>query len=60
MKAVNVVKEQWVDMFREIGLSDEKMTEWHRVFERRNPEGHQEFLEWLNISGKEIVEIRAL
>jgi hypothetical protein len=60
MNTGSVKKEQWVEMFREIGLDDSKMRQWHRVFEQRNPEGHQEFLEWLNIPGAEIAEIRAL
>jgi hypothetical protein len=60
MNTANVSKEQWVDMFREIGLSDESMTRWHRVFEQRNPDGHQAFLEWLNIPSTEIAEIRTL
>lgn len=53
-------KEKWVLLFREIGLDEETMKQWHREFEARYPEGHQSFLEWLNISGEEIVHIRAL
>jgi len=36
------------------------MAQWHREFESRYPEGHQSFLEWLNISENEIRHIRAL
>lgn len=53
-------KEKWVLLFREIGLDEATMKQWHREFEARYPEGHQSFLEWLNISGDEIVRIRAL
>lgn len=53
-------KEKWVQLFREIGLDDETMVLWHRKFEARYPEGHQSFLEWLNISPDEISRIRAL
>ncbi|MCU7843513.1 MAG: hypothetical protein KZQ93_06700 [Candidatus Thiodiazotropha sp. (ex Monitilora ramsayi)] len=60
MNSANVSKEQWVEMFQEIGLDDATMAQWHRVFEQRNPQGHQKFLEWLNISGNEIAEIRSL
>jgi hypothetical protein len=60
MKSRNVNKEQWVMMFRDIGLDDASMKKWHQAFEERNPEGHQEFLEWLNIPTSEIVEIRSL
>ena len=59
MKSSYVNKEQWVELFRAIGLSDETMSQWHREFEERNPQGHQEFLEWINIPGNEITEIRS-
>jgi hypothetical protein len=60
MNSSGVSKVQWVEMFREIGLDDSTMRQWHQVFEQRNPEGHREFLEWLNIPSKEIAEIRSL
>jgi len=60
MKSEHVNKDAWVAMFRDIGLSDAAMVRWHRVFEARNPAGHQEFLEWLGIPAGEIAEIRAL
>jgi len=53
-------KEKWVRLFREIGLDEETMVLWHRKFEASYPEGHQSFLEWLNISQDEISRIRAL
>ena len=52
-------KENWVLLFREIGLDDETMIKWHRLFEARYPQGHQSFLEWLNIPQEEIGQIRA-
>jgi hypothetical protein len=58
MKSSYVNKAQWVELFQAIGLTDEKMARWHREFEERNPKGHQEFLEWLNIPNHEINEIR--
>jgi hypothetical protein len=48
----------WVDMFREIGLDEETMMQWHRVFESRHPEAHQSFLEWLGLPLGEIEGIR--
>ena len=51
-------KENWVSLFREIGLTDEQMTLWHQKFEAQYPDGHQSFLEWLNISADEIKTIR--
>jgi len=53
-------KEKWVLLFQEIGLDEATMAQWHREFESRYPEGHQSFLEWLNISENEIRHIRAL
>ena len=53
-------KEKWVSLFREIGLDDDTMLNWHRAFESRYPDGHQSFLEWLNIPVEEIARIRAL
>ena len=53
-------KEKWVLLFREIGLDDATMTQWHQAFESRYPDGHQAFLQWLNIPAQEIERIRAL
>jgi hypothetical protein len=60
MKSNHVNKQQWVEMFRAIGLTESAMQSWHREFEASNPEGHQEFLEWINIPENEISEIRSL
>jgi hypothetical protein len=54
-----VSKDQWVAMFREIGLSEDDMMKWHRLFESRHPDGHEAFLAWLGIPPDEIVQIRA-
>lgn len=53
-------KAKWVELFREIGLDDETMLRWHRLFESRHPQGHQSFLEWLQVPEGEITRIRAL
>lgn len=53
-------KEKWVLLFKEIGLDEATMTQWHREFEARYPDGHQSFLEWLSIDENEIRRIRAL
>ena len=57
-EAIN--KEKWVLLFREIGLDEATMAQWHHAFETRYPDGHQSFLEWLGIPGDEITRIRAL
>ena len=54
-----ISKEDWVVMFREIGMSDDAMMRWHRLFETRHPEGHGDFLAWLGISSDEITRIRS-
>lgn len=50
--------EQWVDLFREVGLDDAQMMKWHRRFESKHPEAHQSFLEWLGLPKEEIEKIR--
>ena len=50
--------EQWMEIFRATGLDDEMMHKWHREFEKRYPEEHQRFLEWLNIPSEKINMIR--
>lgn len=53
-------KEKWVLLFKEIGLDEATMVRWHKAFETRYPDGHQSFLEWLNIDENEIRQIRAM
>lgn len=51
-------KDRWVEIMRAAGLSDEDMHNWHRQFEKMEPEAHQEFLELLSIEKDEIKKIR--
>ena len=60
MRSNHVNKQQWVELFRAIGLTEDAMKLWHHEFEATNPEGHHEFLEWINIPEEEIREIRSL
>jgi hypothetical protein len=53
---VNV--EQWVALFEEVGLDEAKREQWHKLFERRHPEGHESFLAWLGLRPEEIDQIR--
>jgi hypothetical protein len=55
----HVTKDEWVAMFREVGIDQAMSMRWHRLFEARHPDGHQGFLEWLGIQQKEIDAIRA-
>lgn len=53
-----VTVDEWVKRFRAIGLDEADMRNWHRLFEKENPEGHQSFLEWLGLPDEKIAEIR--
>ncbi len=53
-----VTVDDWVAMFREIGLDEATMMQWHRVFESRHPEAHRGFLEWLGLDAQRIEQIR--
>ena len=39
----HVTKEEWVEMYRDLGLDHRKMKKWHKIFETRHPEAHQGF-----------------
>jgi len=56
MKDFNV--EQWVSLFRMIGLDDATMQQWHHLFEENYPDAHQDFLEWLGVPQEKINAIR--
>ena len=53
-----LTKDAWIALLRETGLDDDEMSEWHRCFELRSPEAHQDFLESLGIPEAEIRAIR--
>ena len=46
-------------MFREVGLDEDAMHRWHRLFETRHPEEHECFLKWLGLPEKKIEQIRS-
>jgi len=54
-----ITKEKWVSIMNASGFSEADMHRWHAEFERSAPEEHQEFLEFLHVSGEEIHSIRA-
>jgi len=58
IKMEKVTVDQWKEMFRETGFSDDDMQKWHQIFENKKPDGHQSFLEWLGIEESRIKEIR--
>ncbi|MGF1712220.1 MerR family transcriptional regulator [Vibrio kagoshimensis] len=59
-KHTSVTKERWVQIMRSSGMNEEDMANWHKQFERMEPDAHQEFLESLGIASNEIKQIRGL
>ncbi|QSH41027.1 hypothetical protein P0136_10175 [Lentisphaerota bacterium ZTH] len=55
-----MTKENWVAMFKEIGLTEDQMNNWHCIFEKQYPDDHKEFLKWLGIDDNEITKIKQL
>lgn len=55
----HVNMDEWVALFRAIGLDEAKMKQWHGLFEQRHPEGHEGFLQWLDLPATDIARIRA-
>ena len=57
-KSRALTKQNWVEILKATGLSDEDMQQWHTEFERKMPQAHQDFLESLGIEKIEIKAIR--
>ncbi len=55
-----VDKQMWIDMLKAAGMDQGAMNRWHTEFERRSPDGHQEFLLSLGIPPSEAARIRSL
>ncbi len=55
-----VDKQMWIEMLKAAGMDQNAMDRWHREFERRSPDGHQEFLLSLGIPVAEAARIRRL
>lgn len=51
-------KDIWIELLKSSGFDEEDMKKWHMSFEQTTPEAHQDFLEFLGISQKEIKDIR--
>ncbi len=49
----------WVEMLEAAGMDDVGKKRWHMEFERRAPDGHQEFLLSLGIPADEVARIRS-
>lgn len=55
-----MTKEKIVEIFKECGITDEQMKNFHKLFETKYPADHKSFLEWLNIPADEINKIRGM
>ena len=53
-----VDRQLWVEMLEAAGMDDAAKKRWHTEFERRAPEGHQEFLLSLGIPAARASRIR--
>jgi hypothetical protein len=53
-----ISKKRWVEIMTAAGFTDEAKHNWHRQFEKIEPQAHQEFLESLGIDPDEIAKIR--
>lgn len=51
-------KDQWVEVLRASGMTEDDMTRWHIEFEKHLPQMHTDFLQSLGISPTEIKNIK--
>lgn len=54
----NVTKNQFVALLEDAGVSAAQRQKLHALFERRHPEAHQGFLEFLGVPAAEVLAIR--
>jgi DNA-binding transcriptional MerR regulator len=54
----SVDKKLWVEMLQAAGMDGQARGRWHAEFERRAPDGHEEFLRSLGIPAEEVAYIR--
>lgn len=55
----NVTKDQFVALLNEAGITDAQKAQLHAAFEKRYPEAHQSFLEWLGLPADAVRDIRS-
>lgn len=55
-----VTKERWVEIMKASGFTNDDMINWHKNFEKMEPNEHQIFLESLGIDKEEIIKIRGM
>lgn len=52
-------KDQWVEILKACGMTEDDMHRWHIEFERSLPAAHTDFLESLGIDDEEVARIKA-
>jgi hypothetical protein len=55
----NVTKDQFIAVLNDAGITEEQKARLHAAFEKRYPEAHQSFLEWLGLPVDAVREIRS-
>ena len=55
----NVTKDQFAALLTEAGITDSQKAQLHAAFEKRYPEAHQSFLEWLGLPAAAFRDIRS-
>jgi len=53
-----ITKDQFVAVLNEAGVTEEQKARLHAAFEKRHPEAHQSFLEYLGIPTDSVRTIR--
>ena len=51
---------EFAGMLADAGVSEDQMRAFHRTFEKRFPQDHQRFLEWLGADAAAIKKIRQM
>ncbi len=53
-----ITKDQFVAVLNEAGVTEEQKARLHAVFEKRYPDAHQSFLEFLGLPADTVRDIR--
>jgi hypothetical protein len=53
-----ITKDQFVALLTEAGVSDSQKQRLHALFEKRHPDAHQGFLEFLGLPAQSVLGIR--
>lgn len=56
-KQENFDRKSWTSLLKNLGYSEEDLTEWHIAFEKKSSQAHKLFLKALGMSDKERAEL---